>query len=58
MTQRPDTERGPRGFVRRWLRFDAGGPSRRRVAWKLIATLALYLIASALLAAFSGDPQH
>jgi hypothetical protein len=58
MTPRPDADSGPQRFIRSWLRFDASRPSRMRLAWKLIATLALYLIASALLAAFSGDLQR
>jgi len=49
-----DDDDGPRRFVRNWLRFDEHAPQRRRTMWKLIATVAMLLVASATLAWFSA----
>ena len=51
--RRPDADDGPRRFVRNWLTFDEHAPRRVRTMWKLIATVAMLLLASALLALFS-----
>jgi hypothetical protein len=48
----PDPGDGPQRFIRNWLRFNEGRPMRMRTLWKLIATVALFLMASALLALF------
>jgi hypothetical protein len=49
---------GPRRFVRTWLRFDEHAPRRVRMLWKLIATVAILLVACGLLAWFSGHLQR
>jgi hypothetical protein len=54
----PDAGDGPQRFIRNWLRFDESRPLRVRTLWKLIATVALLLVASALLALFSGHLQR
>jgi hypothetical protein len=46
----PDAGGGPERFIRNWLRFNENRLPRTRTLWKLIATVALLLIASALLA--------
>ncbi len=54
MTARgPDNDDGPRRFSRNWLRFDDRHPLRLRRIVLLIATIAILLIATALLAFFS-----
>ena len=54
MTARgPDNIEGPRRFIRKWLTFDERRPVRLRRIALLIATVAILLIASALLALFS-----
>jgi hypothetical protein len=50
----PDPDEGPRRFIRNWLTFDESRPPRTRTMWKLIATVAIFLLASALLALFSN----
>jgi hypothetical protein len=45
---------GPQRFVRRWLRFDESRPVRVRMLWKLMATVGVLLVASALLVWVSG----
>jgi hypothetical protein len=52
-----DSDDGPRRFIRNWLRFNENRPVRMQVLWKLLATVTIFLIASALLA-FSGHLQH
>jgi hypothetical protein len=54
----PDADEGPQRFIRNWLTFDEGRPvrTRMRTMWKLIATVAIFLAASALLALFGGRP--
>jgi hypothetical protein len=52
--RRPDADDGPRRFIRNWLRFDEHAPRRVRTMWKLLATIAMLLLASAALALFSG----
>jgi Aminoacyl-tRNA editing domain len=53
--RRPDRSDGPQRFVRDWLTFDDRRPVRlRRIAF-LIATVAMFLIASALLAWFGNQ---
>jgi hypothetical protein len=47
--RRETEDDGPRRFVRRWLRFDETRPVRARMLWQLVATVALLLIASAML---------
>jgi hypothetical protein len=54
----PDGGDGPQRFIRNWLRFSETRPVRAGVLWKLIATVAAFLAASALLAVFSGHLQH
>jgi hypothetical protein len=49
----PDNDDGPRRFIRNWLSFDDHQPLRLRRIVLLIATIAILLIASALLAWFS-----
>jgi hypothetical protein len=53
---RPDADGGdgPRRFIRNWLRFDETKPVRVRMVWKLMAAVAMLLIASAVLAVVSG----
>jgi hypothetical protein len=53
----PDGD-GPQRFIRNWLTFDEHRPPRTRTMWKLIATVALFLLASALLALFGGHLQR
>jgi hypothetical protein len=53
----PDGD-GPQRFIRNWLTFDENRPPRTRTMWKLIATVALFLLASALLALFGGHLQR
>jgi hypothetical protein len=50
----PDGGDGPRRFIRNWLRFDETKPVRVRMVWKLMAAVAMLLIASAVLAVVSG----
>jgi hypothetical protein len=50
----PDADEGPQRFIRNWLRFDEHAPRRVRTMWKLIATVMLLLIVSAVLALFSA----
>jgi hypothetical protein len=50
----PDADEGPRRFIRSWLTFDENRLPRVRTMWRLIATVAIFLLASALLALFSG----
>ncbi len=47
---RPDADDGPRRFIRTWLTFDDARPVRARKMWMLAATVAILLVASALLA--------
>jgi hypothetical protein len=54
----PDADEGPRRFIRNWLTFDERKPPRVRTMWRLIATVAIFLVASALLAAFSSHLQR
>ncbi len=55
MTARgPDNNDGPQRFIRNWLTFDDRRPLRLRRITLLIATIAVLLIASALLALFSN----
>jgi hypothetical protein len=54
----PDPDEGPRRFIRSWLTFNESRPVRMRMLWKLIATVVMFLIASALLALFSGHLQR
>lgn len=49
-----DADEGPRRFIRSWLTFDENRPVRTRTMWKLIATVAIVLVACALLA-WLGD---
>jgi hypothetical protein len=49
----PDNGEGPRRFIRNWLSFDDRRPVRLRRIMLLIATVAILLIATALLALFS-----
>jgi hypothetical protein len=59
MTARgPDNSDGPQRFIRNWLSFDDRRPVRLRRTTLLIATLAILLIASALLALFSNHVSH
>jgi hypothetical protein len=53
--RRPDADDGPRRFIRTWLRFDEHARRRVRTMWKLLATVAMLLLASAALAWFSGQ---
>ncbi len=53
MARGPDNDDGPRRFIRHWLRFDDRRPLRPQRLVLLIATIAILLIASALLAWFS-----
>jgi hypothetical protein len=50
----PDADEGPRRFIRNWLTFNENRPPRVRTMWRLIATVAIFLVASALLALFSS----
>jgi hypothetical protein len=50
----PDPGDAPKRFIRDWLTFNESRPVRMRTLWKLLATVALFLIASALLALFGG----
>jgi hypothetical protein len=54
----PEADDGPRRFIRNWLRFDETRPVPVRVLWKLMATVAVLLVTSALLAWFSGHLQR
>jgi hypothetical protein len=54
----PDADQGPRRFIRSWLRFDENRPLRIRTLWKLLAAVMTLLVASALLAWFSGHLQR
>jgi hypothetical protein len=54
----PDAGDGPARFIRNWLRFNENSLLRTRTLWKLIATVAAFLLASALLALFMGHLQH
>jgi hypothetical protein len=54
----PDADQGPRRFIRSWLTFDENRPVRTRTMWKLLATVAALLVASALLAWLSGHLQR
>jgi hypothetical protein len=53
MAHGPDHSDGPQRFLRNWLTFDDRGPVRLRRIALLIATIAILLIATALLALFS-----
>jgi hypothetical protein len=53
MARGPDNNDGPRRFIRNWLTFNDRRPLRTRRVALLIATIAILLIASALLALFS-----
>jgi hypothetical protein len=50
-----EADDGPRRFIRTWLRFDEHAPRRMRTLWKLIATVAVLLTASGLMALFGGQ---
>jgi hypothetical protein len=54
----PDADEGPRRFIRNWLTFDENRPPRVLMIWKLIATVAILLLACALLAWLSGHLQR
>jgi hypothetical protein len=54
MQRGPDANDGPQRFIRNWLTFNDGKPLRLRRLSLLIATVATFLVASALLALFSG----
>jgi hypothetical protein len=54
MAHRPDHNDGPQRFIRNWLIFDDRRPVRTRRIALLIATIAILLIVTALLALF-GD---
>jgi hypothetical protein len=54
----PDADQGPRRFIRNWLMFDENRPTRIRTMWRLIATVAILLLACALLALLSGHLQR
>jgi hypothetical protein len=54
----PDADAGPRRFIRSWLTFDENRPVRTRTMWKLIATVAIFLVACALLASLGGPLQR
>jgi hypothetical protein len=54
----PDADEGPRRFIRNWLTFNESRPVPMRPLWKLLATITLFLIASALLALFGGHLQR
>ena len=53
-----DADAGPRRFIRNWLTFDETRPVRTRTMWKLIATVAIFLVACALLAWLGGPLQR
>ena len=53
MARGPDNSDGPRRFIHNWLTFDDRRPLRLRRIALLIATIAILLIATALLALFS-----
>jgi hypothetical protein len=53
MTHGPDRSDGPQRFIRNWLIFDDRKPVGTRRIALLIATIAILLIATALLALFS-----
>jgi hypothetical protein len=53
MTRGPDNNDGPRRFIHNWLMFDDRRPVRIRRITLLIATIAILLIVTALLALFS-----
>jgi hypothetical protein len=53
-----DGDDGPRRFIRNWLRFDEHKPVRVRMLWRLMATVAVLLVTSAVLAWFSGHLQR
>jgi hypothetical protein len=57
-TRGPANNDGPRRFIRNWLSFDDRGPLRLRRMTLLIATIALLLIATALLAWFGNRLPH
>jgi hypothetical protein len=54
----PDADEGPRRFIRNWLTFDENRPLRTGTMWKLMTTVAIFLVACALLAWFSGHLQR
>ncbi len=54
MARGPDHNDGPRRFIRNWLTFDDRRPVRIRRITLLIATIAILLIVTALLALFSN----
>ena len=54
MTPRaPEPDDGPRRFMHNWLTFDEHAPSRIPRLWKLLATVVILLVASAMLVLFS-----
>ena len=54
MPRGPDADDGPQRFIRNWLTFNDSKPLRLRRLSLLIATVATFLVASALLALLSG----
>jgi hypothetical protein len=54
MARGPDHSDGPRRFIHNWLTFDDRRPVRIRRITLLIATIAILLIVTALLALFSN----
>jgi hypothetical protein len=58
MVRAPDPGEDPQRFIRNWLTFNENRPIRMRTLWKLLATITLFLIASALLALFGGHLQR
>jgi hypothetical protein len=53
-----EADEGPRRFIRNWLTFEENRPVRTRTMWKLIATVAILLVACALLAWLGGPLQR